>query len=199
MADLFFSTGFFNWAMLPLLIFFARIIDVSLGTIRVIFISKGMKFLAPIIGFFEILVWLFAIGGIINNLNTPAIFIAYASGFATGTFVGIWLEEKLSIGKVLIQVVVKNSAQEIVEQLKQHNFKSTSINAEGYSGQVKLIFEVIERKKVKQFIDLVKSIEPDAFYSIEDVKTVSEGLLVPKKKIGAFEHLFQHQLFRKGK
>jgi len=85
---------------LPLLIFFARVCDVSLGTIRIIFISKGIKYLAPIVGFFEILIWLLAISQIMQNLTNPYYYIFYAGGFATGNLVGIILDEKLSIGTV---------------------------------------------------------------------------------------------------
>ncbi len=194
----FFSTEFFSmW--LPVFIFLARVTDVSLGTLKFIFISKGHKYAAPIIGFFEISVWLFAISGIINNLNHPAILLAYALGFASGTFVGMWIEERLSLGKVLIQVVAKNNAPQVIGQLKLHNHKITSINAEGFKGEVKFIFAVIERNDVKEFLGIVKSIEPDAFYTIEDVKSVSEGMLAPKKKRFFGDFVAQFHWTRKGK
>ena len=97
MADALTFTPFFAWVVLPLLIFFARICDVTLGTIRVIFISKGFKYIAPCIGFFEVIIWLLAIGQVMNNITNVASYIAYGAGFATGTFVGMAIEEKLSL------------------------------------------------------------------------------------------------------
>lgn len=198
MGSWFFSPEFFS-VLLPVFIFLARVTDVSLGTIRLIFISKGLKYIAPIIGFFEISVWLFAISGIISNLNQPAILLSYALGFASGTFVGMWIEGKLSLGKVLMQIVAKNNVQLMIEKLKESRHKITSINAEGFKGDVKFIFAVIERKDVKEFIELVKSIEPDAFYTIEDVKSVSEGLPAPKKKHSFGDFAAQFHWTRKGK
>ncbi|GAE87820.1 hypothetical protein JCM21531_1220 [Acetivibrio straminisolvens JCM 21531] len=81
-----------------MLIFFSRIIDVTIGTIRIIFVSRGKKYLAPVLGFFEVLVWIVAISQVMQNLNNFACYFAYAAGFATGTFVGIIIEEKLAIG-----------------------------------------------------------------------------------------------------
>jgi len=85
------SSKLFAWVVLPVLIFIARVADVSLGTVRVIFITRGLKYFAPIVGFLEILIWLLAIGQIMRNLSHPICYIAYAGGFATGNYVGIWI------------------------------------------------------------------------------------------------------------
>jgi uncharacterized protein YebE (UPF0316 family) len=83
----------YAWVLLPLMIFFARVCDVSLGTVRIIFISKGIRYLAPFVGFFEILIWLLAISQIIQNLTNRYYYIFYAGGFACGTFAGIIIDE----------------------------------------------------------------------------------------------------------
>ena len=114
----------YAWILLPLLIFFARVCDVSLGTIRIIFVSKGIKYLAPIVGFFEILIWLLALGQIMQNLNNVFYYIFYAGGFATGNYVGILLEEKLSIGTVGIRIITKREAEKLIEVLKMRNLVS---------------------------------------------------------------------------
>jgi uncharacterized protein YebE (UPF0316 family) len=88
------SPEILTYVVLPVMIFFARICDVSLGTIRVIFISKGVKYLAPIIGFFEVIIWLLAIGQVMNNLTNFVAYIAYGAGFASGTYIGMIIEEK---------------------------------------------------------------------------------------------------------
>jgi len=113
------ETEIFTWILLPILIFFARVGDVSLGTIRIIFISKGIKYLAPLIGFFEILIWLVAISQIMQNLTNIYYYIFYAGGFATGNLVGIIIEEKLSIGTVAIRIITRKDAEELTNALKK--------------------------------------------------------------------------------
>ena len=113
------NSWYYTWMLLPFLIFAARVLDVSLGTVRVIFVSRGLKYLAPLVGFFEILIWLLAIGQIMKNLSNPACYIAYAAGFAMGNFVGICVAERLSLGVVLIRVVTKKDALPLVQVLIQ--------------------------------------------------------------------------------
>jgi len=161
---------------LPLLIFFARVCDVSLGTIRIIFISKGIKYLAPVVGFFEILIWIMAISQIMQNLSNMYYYLFYASGFAMGNFVGIILDEKLSIGNVIVRIITRHDAVELVNALKQLKFGITVLDAEGSKGQVKVIFSVVKRQNVANVIKLVKKYNPQAFYSVEDIRFVSETL-----------------------
>lgn len=182
---------FLNYVALPFLIFFARIIDVSIGTLRLIFVSKGFKNLAPFLGFFEVIIWLLAIKSIMANLSNVFCYIAYGGGFAAGTFVGMKLEEKISIGKVLIRIITKKDASELLETLKLHKYNVTGIEAEGNSCKVKLIFMVVDRCDVNDVISVVKHFNPNAFYSIEEVKFASDDKPgVPKRKwfqvLGAF-------------
>ncbi len=191
-----FGPDFFGLIILPLLIFFARVIDVSLGTIRVIFISKGYKYYAPIIGFFEILVWLFAISQIMQHLNNIFFAVTYAAGFAAGTFVGVILEEKISLGTVLIQVITKENYTEIMNALQEKNFKPTAFDAEGTKGKVKMIFVITERHNTKKAVNTIKSMNPHAFYSIEDIKYPAEQAINPEKY---FKYLKSFPAFKKGK
>jgi len=166
----------YSWIIIPFLIFFARVCDVSLGTIRIIFISKGIKFLAPLVGFFEILIWLLAIGQIMQNLTNIYYYIFYAAGFATGNFVGIILDEKLSIGTVSIRIITKKDATELIKALKNNKINLTILNAEGPNGKVKVIFTVVNRQNISKIINIVKIHNPKSFYSIEDIRYVSEEL-----------------------
>ena len=170
---LLFNTGLYTWLVLPSLIFSARIIDVSMGTIRVIFVSRGLKYLAPVVGFFEILIWLLAIGQIMKNLSNPMCYIAYAGGFAMGNFIGIHISEKLSIGVVMIRVVTKNDAAQLVDFMKEKNYGVTSVDGHGTSGQVKVVFTIVPRREVRSVVELIKKFNPHAFYSIEDVRYLS--------------------------
>ena len=192
-----FST--FSWLILPLLIFLARVADVSLGTIRVIFISRGLKYFATLMGFFEILIWLLAIGQIMKNLSSPACYIAYACGFAMGNFVGIWIAEKLSLGVVLIRVITGKDASELLDHLKISDYGVTCVDGHGSAGQVKIIFTIVPRREVSGVVDLIKQFNPHAFYSIEEVGFVEKGIFPIKKnwRSNGISNLFKP--FRKGK
>ena len=193
------NSGFYTWFVLPALIFCARIIDVSMGTIRVIFVSRGLKYLAPVVGFFEILIWLLAIGQIMKNLSNPACYIAYAGGFAMGNFVGIHIAEKLSLGLVMIRVVTKNDAASLVDFLKAENYGVTSIDGHGTSGQVKVVFTIVPRREVRSVVELIKKFNPNAFYSIEEVGLVESGIFPARKSRRDFGLFNLFRPFRKGK
>jgi len=175
------NSAFFAWILLPLLIFIARVADVSLGTVRVIFITRGLKYLAPIVGFFEILIWLLAIGQIMRNLSNPVCYIAYAGGFATGNYVGIWIAEKLSLGVVLIRVITSKDASELLEYLKSADYGVTNVDAQGLAGKVQVVFTIVRRREVASVVNLIKQFNPKAFYTIEEVGFVEEGIFPTRK------------------
>jgi uncharacterized protein YebE (UPF0316 family) len=198
-SELLFISGFYTWFILPFLIFIARVADVSLGTVRVIFVSRGLKYLAPIVGFFEIIIWLLAIGQIMRNLSNPVCYIAYAGGFAMGNYVGICIAEKLSLGVVLIRVVAKIDALPLVEHLKSKNYGVTSVDGHGTSGEVKVVFTIVPRREVPSIIDSIKKFNPQAFYSIEEVGFAAKGVFPDKKSSWDFGLLRLFRPFRKGK
>lgn len=187
-----FSSDIFKWVILPLLIFFARLCDVSLGTLRIIFISRGIRYLAPLIGFFEVSIWLLAIGQIIQNLDNIICSVAYAAGFATGNFVGILIEERISFGLALLRIIIKHDASKIIDCFREAKYGVTTIDAEGIQGPVKIIFAVINRADIKQILKRIEKIHPHAFYTVEDVRSVGEAVLPTSKR-----KLFQY--YRKGK
>jgi uncharacterized protein YebE (UPF0316 family) len=166
----------FTWVILPVLIFFARIMDQTIGTMRLIFLSKGMKYIAPFLGFFEVIIWLLAVGQIMQHLDNWLSYIAYGAGFATGNFIGMLLEEKISLGTVIIRVILSRQSPELINELKSQNFGLTLVDAEGAKGSVKLIFSIIRRKELSNFIDTIHQYNPNAFYTIEDVKSANEGI-----------------------
>ena len=168
------SENLVNYVVMPLLIFMARIGDVSINTLRIMFMMNGKKNIVPILGFFEALIWLLAIGQIFQNVNNPLSYLAYAGGFATGTYVGMTLDEKLALGRVLVRVITPKPLPELIEFMKEKNFRFTSVGAEGRYGKVNLLFTVMKRDQLHDFITKVKKIEEKAFYTIESVKRVSE-------------------------
>lgn len=193
------SSGLYTWFLLPLLIFLARLTDVSMGTVRVIFVSRGLKYFAAIAGFFEILIWLLAIGQIMTNLSNPACYIAYAGGFAAGNFIGISIAEKLSLGLALIRVITQQDASPLVEQLKDRNYGVTSLDAHGTSGQVKVVFTIVPRREVSSVIALIKEFNPQSFYSIEEVGFVEKGVFPLRDTWRDSKLLRILKPFRKGK
>ncbi|MEN8192144.1 MAG: DUF2179 domain-containing protein [Bacteroidota bacterium] len=163
----------FNYIGIPILITLAKIIDVSLGTLRIILVSKGARKLAPVLGFIEVLIWIIAIGQVMKNLTNPINYIAYAFGFALGNYVGILIEQKLALGNVIIRIITRHDATELINYLQSNDIGVTVIPAEGTFGPVHLIFSVLKRSKIIQVIDIIKKFNPKAFYSIEDVRYVS--------------------------
>jgi uncharacterized protein YebE (UPF0316 family) len=164
----------YTWIIIPLLIFVARIFDVSIGTIRILFISRGKKHLAPIMGFCEVLIWLLAIGQIMRNLTNVLCYISYASGFATGTYVGLWIEEKLAVGLLMVRIVTHRDATPLIEHLQLEDFGVTHVAARGISGKVRIVFTIIKRSDLPRVVDIIRRFNPNAFYSTEDVRSVSK-------------------------
>ena len=170
------QSQWFAWVILPVLIFLARITDVSIGTLRLIFVSRGMKYLAPVAGFFEVLIWILAMGQIMRNLSNPICYLAYAGGFATGNFIGIQIAEKLSLGMVMIRVITPTKVAGFTEDLKSRNYGVTSLDGRGATGPVQVVFTIVPRRQVDTVIELIKKSNPHAFYSIEDVDFVERGV-----------------------
>ncbi|WP_373492987.1 DUF2179 domain-containing protein [Aquiflexum sp.] len=164
----------FDYLIMPFLIFCARVMDVSINTLRIMFVLNGKKKIAPILGFFEAMIWLLAIGQIFQNINNPMSYVAYAGGFAMGTFVGMTIEEKLALGRVLVRVITPEPMPDLIEYMKERNYRFTSVGAEGRYGKVNLLFTVMKRDSLKEYVEKVKTINDKAFYTIESVRGVSE-------------------------
>lgn len=179
----------FAWVILPILIFFARIADQTIGTVRLIFLSKGYKHLAPFLGFFEVIIWLLAVGQIMQHLDNVLCYIAYGGGFAMGNYIGMTIEEKLSIGNVMIRIIPKNNTRELIKYLRENNYGVTSVPAEGSQGMVDIVFTIIKRKDVDHVVSIINDFNPNAFYTIEDIKSIKEGIFKQSKSNSIFDHL----------
>lgn len=178
----FFSSETFLYIVLPLLIFFFRIIDQSIGTLRLIFAAKGLKRLAPFFAFFESFIWLVAIGQIMKHLDNIYCYLAFAGGYAAGNYFGILLEEKLSIGTVVIRVIPRKDTSELITYLREHNFGVTVVPVDGMNGPTKMLFTTIRRKEARHVISIIKQFNPTAFYTIDEVKVVSGGYFDQKSR-----------------
>ncbi|MDW7759431.1 MAG: DUF2179 domain-containing protein [Acidobacteriota bacterium] len=194
-----FNSPVFQWIILPLLIFCARIIDVSLGTLRIIFISRDKRFLAPLMGFFEVLIWLLAISQIFKNLTNPLCYIAYAAGFAGGNFIGMAIENRLAIGTQVVRVIAKSGAEDMIAKLKSRGYGLTILEGEGAVGPVTVLFTIIKRKDLPELIEIIHSVNPKAFYTVEDVRRAREGVFPTAPPSGRTGILNRLLMVRKGK
>jgi uncharacterized protein YebE (UPF0316 family) len=181
--DSLFSPEVHAWIILPALVYFARVIDVSMGTVRVILISRGVRWLAPIIGFFEVIIWLLAVSQIIQNLSNVACYVAFGAGYATGVYLGMKVESRLHIGKAVLRIIAQKEASELIAKLRAANYGVTSIDAHGAIGAVTIVFSIVERRDLPAVVDMVKEFDPGAFYTVGDVKFVSEGVFPQKDSL----------------
>lgn len=177
----FFNTELFKWVILPGLIFLARVCDVTLGTLRLISITRGRKYLAVLVSFFEILIWLIAVTQIMQHLTNVLYYLAFAGGFATGTFVGMCLEEKLAMGVLFIRVIPQKNGTQLINSLKSANYGVTIVNAQGGTGPVQIIDTIIKRKDLQEVIGIIEKFNPNAFFTVEDVRSMSEGGVFPRR------------------
>ncbi|KAF1074507.1 DUF2179 domain-containing protein [Methanogenium sp. MK-MG] len=168
---------FFSLVILPLLIFTARVVDVTFGTLRIIFVSRGLKLLAPVVAFIEILIWLVAISQIFQNIGSVVNYIAYAAGFAVGSYVGIIVEERMAIGLMLVRIITHHDPKNLISALKSNDFGVTVVDAVGKHGPVRLIFLVVKRKDLETVIGMVHQHNPNAFYTLADVRSANGGVI----------------------
>lgn len=169
----------YAWIVLPLLIFVARIVDVTLGTLRIVFVSRGRRNIAPIFGFVEVLIWVIAISQIMKNLDNPVSYVAYAAGFATGTYVGLYIEDKLAIGLLIVRVITAQGAKELIERLHEAHYGVTHVDAQGATGRTNLLYTVIKRKDLPRVTAIIHGVTPKAFLSVEEIRSTEEGVFPP--------------------
>jgi uncharacterized protein YebE (UPF0316 family) len=163
-------------AALPLIIFCMRICDVSLDTLRVIFLVRGLRLLAAVFGFFAVLIWLLAISTVFQHVKDPANMIAYAAGYAMGNWVGAWLESRLAIGQQLVRMISNNPDGKLAERLRTAGYVVTEVEGQGRDAPVKICFVAIRRREVTALIGRATSMEPDVFVTIEDVRSANRPL-----------------------
>ncbi len=185
----FLDSEIFNWVVLPLLIAIARIMDVTIGTIRLIFVSRGYKYLAPLLGFAEVIIWLMAISQIMQHLDNIMCYIGYGAGFAAGNYIGIILVEKMTLGTVVIRIIPKIDTSDLVQKLRAENYGVTTMTAEGKSGPVQVLFSIVKRKDLQDVLHILNTYNPHAFYTIEEVQTVNEGFFKTSNKQGFFSRV----------
>jgi uncharacterized protein YebE (UPF0316 family) len=177
--------GYWVWAT-SLLIFVAGLVYIALDTLRVISLSRGKKILASLLGFAEIVVFLLAVGRVLSDLGNLRNVLAYAAGFALGNYVGILVEEKLAMGMVIVRLVTSRDAGDLMRELESREFGVTTVAARGTTGKVRLVFTVLPRRHLEELLGLIQRLNPRAFISVEDVRSVSAGNFprIPRFRFG---------------
>ncbi len=158
-----------------LLIFVLRMLDVSMGTVRTIFMVQGRKLASTVIGFFEVLIFIFAISQVVGNLKSPVLMIAYAGGFAAGTLAGLVLEEKLAFGQSQLRILSRGEGKKIAQALWDSDFGATIIHGEGRGGDVDLVFSVVPRYSIPEIVKLASEQDDDCVVSINDSRYLYRG------------------------
>ncbi len=171
----------FNYLLLPLLIFLARIMDVSINTIRIIFVMSGRRGISTFLGFFESFIWLMAIGQIFQHIDNVASYIAYPAGFAAGIYVGMRIEEKLALGKLVIRIITRSDIEALKSFLMANKFRHSVMDANGPDGKESIVFTVIKREDLTVLVNKIKETNPTAFYTVESVKSANEAGILPER------------------
>lgn len=160
-----------------LFVFAARLADVSLSTVRFMMMVRGKKLLASVIGLVEILIWVTALGTVLKSLDNPISILFYSLGFATGIYVGQWLEEKLAIGIAAVQIIPNNNdmADDIWDALRKAGFGVTVLAGEGREGPRKVLMVTSHRKGLGQVLSIARRFDPAAFVTVLDAKAAIGG------------------------
>lgn len=166
----------FSLLLAALTIFAMRILDVSLGTLRIVMLVRGQRLHAGALGFGESLIWLLAASQVIGNLDSPIKLVAYAGGYAAGTMLGSTIERWIAMGDSLMRIVLPKDAPPVAEVLRTKGFYATVVNAEGRDGDVRIVFSVVPRKSMHEVLQTVKDISPSAFVTFEEVRTADLGI-----------------------
>jgi len=170
---------------LPLFIFLAEACVVTISTMRTIFVARGMKVLAPLLGVFEVSIWLFAIGEVMKNLSDWRCSAAFAGGFTIGNFLGILLEEKLAMGSVGVHMITHRDASQLIDALRAADYGVTRIDAEGATGPVQVVYTVIKRKDLEHVLRIARRYHPNLFYSVDDLHSAAAGVApLTRRRLG---------------
>ena len=157
----------------PVFIFCARVTDVSIGTMRTIFVVRGYRLVAAVLGFFEVTIWVVAVSGVIGNLHRWQNIVAYGLGFATGNAVGMWLEQKVALGMQEVRLISQSHSAAVAEALRFAGFGVTVLKGHGRHGDVCISLVVVPRRETPLVVQVAAGIDPDVFTTVEDVRSTT--------------------------
>jgi len=166
-----------SYILLPVLIFLARLADVTVATVKLMFVVNNARKMAAILGFFEALITIMALSRIIQDANNLPAFIMYAAGFAAGTYVGMWIESKMAYGSVLVRIISKEMPEELFQYLAEHKYNFSLVDGYDAFGNTRVLFTVCKRSNTQNLLARLEQIAPQALYTVESVKQVSRDLI----------------------
>lgn len=178
------SENIFAYFILPVLIFLARICEVSVNTIRIIYMLGGRRYTSTFMGFFEALIWLIAIRQIFQHLDNWIGYVAYAGGFAAGIYIGMIIEERIAYGKVIVRIITPQKVEGLIQFLDDHHFHYSKVDAVGPAGHENLVFTVLRRESLDDLLKRLKEILPTAFFTVENVKAAGDNGVPPVARGG---------------
>lgn len=165
---------------LYIIIFIAKTIEVTISTIRLVYVNKGERVKGALLGFIEILIWILVVSSVLTNItDDPFKIIAYAAGFSLGNYMGVSIETKIAVGLSSIQVVINEEDGDVMARiLRDHEFGVTIIDGKGKNDSKKdLLFIQLKRKRIPAAIKLIREIDPNAYISVNDVKSIVGGFI----------------------
>ena len=158
-----------NILLAALSIFILRLLDQTLGTLRILYVNKGKPLFGAILGFIESAIWIVAISQVIQDLNDPFLIFGYALGFAAGTIMGSYIENTIAIGDIVVRIFVPkdSDSEKVAKELRINGLGVTIINGEGMQGEVTIAWCVTPRKRLKEVMRIISEITPDAYVTTE--------------------------------
>ena len=172
----FLNSNVYIWLVLPLLVFLARVLDVTLGTLRIIFISQGKRNLAPVLGGIEVFIWITIVSQIVGSAHNILAYVAYAAGFAAGNYIGMYIEGKLAIGTQVLLAIVQENSDRMITRLHAAGFGVTCVDGNGANGPVKLVYTIVPRRHLEKVLSIIHETHPKAFLSIQDIRSTEKGV-----------------------
>lgn len=169
--------------VLYLFILIVKVFEVSLATTRIVLITKGEKLQGAIIGFFEVIIWVVLASTVLNDItNDPFKVVIYALGFAVGNYVGSILEQKLGIGTIRVEAIVKShDGDELANQIRGEGFAVTVVEGQGMNFKRHILIMHVPRKRTQDIISLIKESQDNVVITINDVKPIYGGFGVIRK------------------
>ena len=184
----------YTWVGLPLIVFLARVMDVTLGTMRIIFLSRGRKIIAPLLGFVEVFIWITIVSQIVGNTNNNYIaYFAYSAGFAVGNYFGMVIEERLAIGTLVVRAFLSKDGATLVKNLHNRGYGVTYVDGHGANGPVQVIYTIVMRRELPDVVDIIQETHPKVFFTVEELRSVQQGVF-PVRPMRVQNELFGKKL-----
>ena len=169
-----------NVLLSALLIFVVRVFSISLGTVRILLMGRVHRGVVFLLATFEAFAFALTFGQVASDLNNVWNLLAYSLGFASGTIVGMMIEGRVGAGFITLTIISTKKSRQISEKLREEGFGATYIKGEGSSGTVGIVRAVLRRRKHADVFALILGVDPKAFVTVEETRSVAHGFLEPR-------------------